>query len=460
MLEFTLAPRKNEMVDALKMILNIPSVKGEAQGNMPYGKGVFDALIRTLNLGERLDFDSVNFFSHLGYVEYGDGDEMLAIVTHLDVVPAGEGWTVPPFEGTVKDGRVYGRGAIDDKGPAIAALFALSAIKENCISLNKRVRIIFGCDEESGWADMDFYKKNGGEIPTMAISPDAEFPIVNAEKGLLHLTLRRTAYDYEQGGALVLTDMHAGERVNVVPALAECTIEGNTKALGAMIDIFNEDSPVKITSASIENGMILQAHGTSAHGSKPEDGKNALNYLIQFLNTLPLKKNVWSDAVYELAAAIGTETSGATLGVAQEDFSGALTLNVGYCKAEKDGPAIGVDIRYPVDSDKDGILHTIKEKLSGFEVEETFSRPSHHVSEDSPLVLGLKQAYEEVTGEKAYCITMGGATYARAFPNSVAFGALFPGQVGTEHQPDEYIEIDSLVKIADILANAILVLCK
>ncbi len=460
MLEFTLAPRKNEMVDALKMILAIPSVKDEAQGNMPYGKGVFDALIKTLNLGEKLDFDSVNFFSHLGYVEYGDGEDMLAIVTHLDVVPAGEGWTVPPFEGTVKDDRIYGRGAIDDKGPAIAALFALSAIKENCISLNKRVRIIFGCDEESGWADMDFYKKNGGEIPTMAISPDAEFPIVNAEKGLLHLTLRRKAYDFQKGGALILTDMRAGERVNVVPALAECAIEGNTQALGAMIDIFNEDCPMKITSVSTDKGMILQAHGISAHGSKPEDGKNALMYLLQFLNTLPLKKNAWSDAVYELAAAVGTETNGAALGIAQEDFSGALTLNVGYCKAQGDDIAIGVDIRYPIDSDKESIIQKIKEKLQGFEVEETFSRPSHYVPEDSPLVSGLKQAYEEVTGEQAYCITMGGATYARAFPNSVAFGALFPGQTGTEHQPDEYIEINSLVKVADIIANAILVLCK
>lgn len=460
MLEFTLAPRKNEMVDALKTILGIKSVKGEAQGNMPYGKGVFDALIKTLNIGERLDFDSVNFFSHLGYVEYGDGDEMLAIVTHLDVVPAGEGWTVPPFEGTVRDGRVYGRGAIDDKGPAIAALFALSGIKENCITLNKRVRIIFGCDEESGWADMDFYKKNGGEIPSMAISPDAEFPIVNAEKGLLHLTLRRKAYDFSPDGALVLADLYAGQRVNVVPALAECTIMGNTRALSQMIDLFNEDSPVKITSAPTEGGMVLQAHGVSAHGSKPEDGKNALTYMIQFLNMLPLKKNALSDAVYELAALIGTETDGGRLGIAQKDFSGALTLNVGYCTTDKDGLTVGVDIRYPVNGDKEAILHKIREALHGFEVEETFSRAAHYVSEDSPLVAGLKQAYEEVTGEKAYCMTMGGATYARAFPNSVAFGALFPGQVGTEHQPDEYIEIDSLVKIADIIANAIVVLCK
>ena len=147
MLDFSLAPRKAEMIEALTKLLRIKSVKGEAQGNMPYGKGVFDALIRTLNIAETLDFDSVNYYSHLGYVEYGDGDDLFAIVTHLDVVPEGEGWTVPAFDGTVRDGRIYGRGAIDDKGPAIAALFALSGIKENCISLNKRVRIIFGCDE-------------------------------------------------------------------------------------------------------------------------------------------------------------------------------------------------------------------------------------------------------------------------------------------------------------------------
>ncbi|MEF9863671.1 MAG: Sapep family Mn(2+)-dependent dipeptidase [Christensenellaceae bacterium] len=170
MLDFSLASRKNEMIDALSKLIGIKSVKSEAQGNMPYGKGVFDALIKTLNIAEHMDFDSVNYFSHLGYVEYGDGEDVFAVLAHLDVVPAGDGWSVPPFEATIKDGKLYGRGAQDNKGPAIAALFALSAIKENCVSLNKRVRIIFGCDEESGWSDIDFYKKNCGEIPTMAIS--------------------------------------------------------------------------------------------------------------------------------------------------------------------------------------------------------------------------------------------------------------------------------------------------
>lgn len=459
MLDFTLAPRRDEMVEALCKILSVKSVKSAPQGNMPYGKGVFDVLIKTLGIGEHLDFDSVNFFSHLGYVEYGDGEEMFGIVTHLDVVPAGEGWTVPPFAGTVKDGRVYGRGAIDDKGPAIAALFALSAIKENCISLNKRVRIIFGCDEESGWSDIDFYKKNGGEIPTMAISPDAEFPIINAEKGLLHLTVSKKAYPVE-GEGLVIKTLDAGERVNVVPAMCKCELTGNAKAVADMAAIFNEDSPVRIETKETAEGIELTAHGVSAHGSKPADGKNALSYMLLFLNMLPLKKNAASDAVYELAELIGAETNGARLHIAAEDESGALTLNLGYFKTTNDGVEAGVDIRYPIHTGKETVLNAIRGAFKELTVNEVFSRLPHFVSEDSTLVKGLKQAYEEVTGEKAYCMTMGGATYARAFPNSVAFGALFPSEQGTEHQPDEYIEIDSLVKTADIIANAILVLCK
>lgn len=459
MLEFSLAPRKDEMIEALCKILSIESVKSAPQGNMPYGKGVFDALIKTLNIAEKLDFDSVNFYSHLGYVEYGDGDEIFGIVTHLDVVPAGDGWTVPPFAGTVKDGRIYGRGAIDDKGPAIAALFALSAIKENCISLNKRVRIIFGCDEESGWSDIDFYKKNGGEVPAMAISPDAEFPIINAEKGLLQLRAVRKAYS-AGGEGLEVQWLRAGERVNVVPAVCTCKITGNNKAVHQMIDLFNEDSPVKITEHEEDGGLVLTARGVSAHGSKPEEGRNALAFMILFLNTLPLKKNAVSDAVYELAEYIGMQTDGTHLGIAARDESGALSLNLGYFRTTEEGVEAGIDIRYPIHTKKETVLSAIRSRIKELSIEEVFSRPPHFVPEDSPLVVGLKQAYEEVTGEKAYCMTMGGATYARAFPNSVAFGALFPGQQGTEHQADEYIEIDSLLKTADIIANAILVLCK
>lgn len=460
MIDFTLAPRKKEMIDALKVVMSVESVKDEPQNLMPYGKGVFDALMRMMNIAERLDFDSVTFFSRLGYVEYGDGEEVLAVLTHLDVVPPGDGWTVPPFDATVKDGRIYGRGAVDNKGPAVAALFALSAIKENCVSLSKRVRLIFGCDEESGWSDIEFYKANGGEIPTMAISPDADFPIINVEKGLMQLALKRERYDVKPASGLELISINGGGRVNVVPDRCECVMGGKTAALKAMLELFNEGVEVPIQIDMAEDGVHLYCEGVPAHGSKPENGKNAVAYMIAFLNQLPLRKNCISDAVYQLAQYIGLETDGALMGVKMSDHSGPLTLNLGYINTTEQGVEAGLDIRYPVTGGKDEIISTIKGNMTEFEVEERFALPPHEVPEDSELVRGLKAAYEETTGEPASCMTIGGATYARAFPNAVAFGPTFPGQKSTEHQADENIEIDSLIRLADILANAIVTLCE
>ncbi len=460
MINFSLASRKGEMLDALTKVMSIESVKDKPQGNMPYGKGVFDALWKMLSLADHLDFDSVNFFSHLGYVEYGDGDEMLAVLTHLDVVPAGDGWTVPPFGATLKDGRIYGRGAIDNKGPAIAALFALSAIKENCISLRKRVRLIFGCDEESDWSDIAFYKNNGGEIPTMAISPDACFPIINTEKALLHLAISHQIYEVNIEGGLHIRSIFGGDRVNVVPSHGECELVGHVESAKQMAVHFNEGLPVQVRVEDMPDGAVkVSVEGVSAHGSRPDQGINALAYLIMFLNTLPLKKNYLSDMVYALAEKIGLQLDGQSLGIQSEDFSGALTLNLGYLHSDGETIEAGLDIRYPLQQTQEAILEQVKQSFEGFDVEVRSAKRAIHVPEDSVLIQGLKQAYEEITDEKAYCMSIGGATYARAFDNSVAFGALFPGEEGTEHQADESIAVDSLIRLADILANAIVVLC-
>lgn len=458
MIDFSLITRKKEMIESLQKLLRIKSVKGEPQPNMPYGKGVFDALMKVMGLAEKLDFDSVNLYSHIGYVDYGEGDEVFAVLTHLDVMPEGDGWTVPAFDGTVKDGKIYGRGAIDNKGPAIAALYALSAIKEGCVNLNKRVRLIFGCDEESGWSDIAFYKKCNEEVPVMAISPDAEFPIINSEKGLVQLNLSLKKYDAEGGGSELVT-LNAGDRVNAVPAYCECLLRSEARVIGELIDIFNEDVPVKIEMEEKEGLLRLFAHGQSAHGSKPEDGLNAASYMIAFLNQLPLKKNYLSDAVYALSQYVGLTTDGSLLGIASEDASGALTLNMGYIKTVSDGVEVGLDIRYPVEKTQGFVVGAVMDKLKDFDLQIAFSLPAHYVPEDSELVTGLKKAYEEIVGEPAHCMAVGGATYARAFPNAVAFGPVFPGQKGTEHQPDEYIEIDSFIKLADIIANAIVMLC-
>lgn len=459
MLDFTLASQRRDMIGALRSLIQIESVKSAPQNLMPYGKGIFDALMHMMSLADSMYFDAVNLFSHVGYVEYGDGDDLVAVLTHLDVVPAGDGWTYPPFDLTEADGRLYGRGTIDNKGPAIAALYALHAIKENCVTLNKRVRLIFGCDEESGWSDLEFYKNSGGEIPQMAFSPDAEFPIINAEKGLIHFTLKIKKIETpDDAEGVELLSINGGDRVNVVPNYCECRLKGNSQSLFNLLDIFNEDVPAKIEGENEGDIIKLTCHGVSAHGSKPSEGINAVMYMVAFLNQLPMVKNDLSEAVYALSKHIGLETDGRTMGLAFADASGALTVNLGYIKSSEKGVEAGLDIRYPVHMEGRRVIRETLFNLAEFEIDVKFAQPPHYVSENSKLVQGLKIAYEEVTGEKPYCMSMGGATYARAFSNAVAFGPLFPGQKGTEHQPDEYIEVESFIKLADIIANAIIIL--
>ncbi|MBD5559573.1 MAG: M20 family metallopeptidase [Clostridia bacterium] len=463
MLEFTLAPQRGEMVESLCKLIRIESVKGKPETLMPYGKGVFNALMKMLGMADHLDFDSVNLYSHMGYVDYGEGDETLAVLTHLDVVPAGDGWTFPPFEGTVQDGRVYGRGAIDNKGPAVAALYALHAIKENGVELDKKVRLLFGCDEESGWADIDFYKQTVGEIPDMAISPDAEFPVVNSEKGAAHYRLSMPREKSEDGSSsrlLKLLSIEGGDRVNVVPATAECLLDCPIEPVTKLANLFVQECPAQLTwEQAGESQLRFSCRGRSAHGSKPQDGVNAVAWLIRFLSTLPLADDSMGRTVRTIAKKIGTKTDGSPMGISRDDESGPLTLNLGFIHTLEDAVEFGLDIRYPVSEPESFITEHVKAAFDKFDLEKTSSLPPHFVAPDSDLVTGLLTAYEDVTHEKGFCISMGGATYARAFPNSVAFGPLFPGQPATEHQPDEYIEVDSLVRVADLLAAAIVRLC-
>ncbi len=178
----TMSLYKDEMINTLIRLMKIESVLSEPEPNRPYGKGLFDALMFMMSTAEDMDLDCVNLFGHLGYIDYGEGDDIVAVLTHIDVVPAGEGWTYPPFDGTIADGKIYGRGSIDNKGPAIASLFALKALNDNGVLLKKKVRLIFGCDEESTWSDMEYYKAHN-TLPSVAFSPDANYPVINAEKG-------------------------------------------------------------------------------------------------------------------------------------------------------------------------------------------------------------------------------------------------------------------------------------
>jgi len=317
MMDFSLLPYKKDIINSLSEFIKIPSVKSEPQGHMPYGKKVFDALMYILNLAESLDLESVNLFSHVGYVEYGEGDDLFVILTHIDVVPEGEGWTYPAFGGVYENGRIYGRGAVDDKGAAICALYVLHALKSNCITLNKKVRLIFGCDEESGWADMDFYLDHEKKQPVMAFSPDANFPVINAEKGLMHLEFSKSAVPAE-GMGVRLKYLKGGTRVNIVPNHAVCFIEGKPSLIREAAELFLNDCDYDFAIEECADGVKISAEGIASHGSKPYDGENAVMRLVAFLNTLPLKKSAASEAVYVLGENIGFDCFGEKLGIKAE----------------------------------------------------------------------------------------------------------------------------------------------
>lgn len=459
MLDFSFEPYRQEMVEVLKNFLKIESVKSESQPNMPYGKGIFDALMFVQSTAERMDLECVNLFGHMAYVDYGDGDEMLGILTHIDVVPKGDGWTMPAFEGIEKDGKIYGRGAIDDKGPCIAALYAIKALSDNCVQLNKKVRLVFGADEESGWADMDFYKQHE-PLPDIAFSPDGEYPVINAEKGLLHVVLSAQGSGDDAG--IVVKSIAAGTRVNVVPNKAECTIAAPITTIQKSLESYK--CPVGATLSAQDGGdglVRIKAIGKSAHGSRPEQGINAASSLLQYLGTLSLSSGDTSEAIYALSSKIGTYYHGELVELdLSDEVSGKLTFNLGTLSLSDGKLEAGLDIRYPITVERKSVEEKLQKHFGAFDIRYQHTLDSHFVPEDSPLVTALKEAYTEVTGEDAYCISIGGATYARAFENAVTFGSLFPGQPNVEHGPDEYIDIDSLIKNAEIIANAIIKLCE
>ena len=459
MLDFSFEPYRHEMIEVLKNFLKIESVKSASQPNMPYGKGIFDALMFVQSTAERMDLECVNLFGHMAYVDYGDGDEMLGILTHIDVVPKGEGWTMDAFGGIEKDGKIFGRGAIDNKGPSIAALYALKALSDNCVQLNKKVRLIFGADEESGWADMDFYKQHEPS-PDIAFSPDGEYPVINAEKGLLHVELSMQA-DEQQSGIFVKS-FTAGTRINVVPNKAECLLSAPFAIIQKSLENYSCPLNAQLTCEDAGDGFVrILAAGKSAHGSRPEKGINAAASLLHYLGTLALSPGSIGQAVYTLASKIGTYYNGEPVELNLEDeVSGKLTFNLGTLNIKDGVLTAGIDIRYPISFRRSLIEEKLNKHFDAFQIRVPHSLDAHFVPEDSALITKLKEAYTEITGEKAYCISIGGATYARAFENAVTFGPLFPGEPGVEHGPDEYIEIDTLMKNAQIIANAIIKICE
>lgn len=437
--------QKDAIIHSVCELMKFKSVSVETNNpDMPFGEECKKILDYTLKLAEELGFRTKNLDGYCGYIEFGEGEEMVGIIGHLDVVPAEieDGWSTPPFEPNIRENKIYGRGAIDDKGPVVASLYAMKAILDSGEKLNKRVRLILGLNEEKAWKCIHHYKEIGEETPSIGFSPDADFPCIYAEKGILSVRLR---HPFSIKNKEILNIDCNNNALNVVPKYCSITLKDTTS----------------------ENIEKLEFNGTAAHAAHPDFGDNAITKLVQHLNE-NLDQNLLDNefTFFAKLAELGLFeiTSPKFLSETTiQDESGILTSNVGFLGFENHILEIGLNLRVPVNTPLAEIkakFESLAEIFPEIEVKFTAEQAPLYVPKDSYLVRTLTEIFNKKAGFNEKPIAIGGGTYARAFPNCVAFGANMPRQKDMCHQVDEFIDIDTLVLSSKIYAEAIYALAK
>ncbi len=419
-----LHPYLDVAVKSISEMIRFDSSRKKHKRGAPFGQGAYECLCRFLSVAEELGFETQNYDGFIGEVTFGEGEEEFAILCHLDVVPAGSGWTKDPFGGIVEGGKIWGRGAVDDKGPAVCCLYALKALKDSGFVPSKKIKLILGCNEEDGWACIDHYNQVAA-MPERGFSPDADFPVIYAEKGILHVRLhfptkRRPPFHYLEGGTsanMVCDYCEARPRALTVTKAQELGLE-------------------------IE-GKKLISRGKSAHGSTPEKGVNAIEPVFRFF----MEK---SEAVRRAYECLFEDIYGLK---GLHDETGYLTLSPNIVKFRKHDLQVTCDIRYPATADVNDIHATLRK--FGVHYETLHHQAPLMLGKDSELVQTLLGVYEECTGKRAQPIAIGGGTYARALKYGAAFGPEMEGDEAVIHQADEYITIERVNLLLEIYQKAI-----
>lgn len=452
--------RKEELIDELQQLIQIESVLDEANAtsDAPFGQGPLQALQFMLNKGEEQGFTTKNVDNFAGHIEMGQGEDLVGILCHVDVVPAGDSWNYPPFKGEIAEGKLYGRGAIDDKGPTMAAWLAMKMIKDAGIPLNKRVRMIIGTDEESGFRCVNHYFSKE-EMPTIGFAPDADFPLINAEKGiaLLDFTLKETLSDEQ------LIAFQSGQRSNMVPDFAKAIVQNVQDEIMGDFQEFINKNQIQGTINQENDKYIVTVQGKSAHAMEPEKGLNAAVLLAKFLKPYLLTK-ASKQFVSFIVEAFDGDHYGTKISLNHSDeMSGKTTLNPGVILFHREkGARIQVSMRYSVSYPfEEKITEATKRTSSyGFSLDVVSNSAPHYVPEEDNLVQTLLSVYRKYTKDHSKPLSTGGGTYARVMKKGVAFGMLFPGEPDVAHQADEFVVIDNLIKAAAIYAEAIVELAK
>jgi succinyl-diaminopimelate desuccinylase len=427
---------QSELISDLIKLINIKSVESAPEIDAPYGKGPAEALSFYLALGESFGFETESFDNHAGHICWNSGDNDVGILVHLDVVPAPEeGWTSPPFNAEEREGKLYGRGSSDNKGPAMVALYIMKILKEAGFQPKRGIRLIAGTNEESGFGGIAHYLTKC-DPPATSIVPDGGFPVVNGEMGIMDIKLTGKITPLSEGWQI--RELRGGSASNMVPDTAE-------------ILLVKEGKELKIS-----------GKGISVHGAKPELGENAISHLMEQLESykadLPM-----AGFLDFYQACLNKDCYGKDLGCACSDKeSGALRVNVGILKFKDDSISLILNIRYPISVKGKDVCRSIEETVEKWGIEMNCLRDSAPLffPIESDLIQTLIKAYQMETGDyESKPIVMGGGTYARTMPNAVAIGGGFPGNKGTAHQINEFVDIGDLMKSARIISSILMDFC-
>lgn len=394
----------------LKKLISFPSVQGEPEEGKPFGKAVADALEFTLSLARELGFETKNYDNYIGEAIYGNGEEEMAILCHLDVVPIGKlsDWKYPPFSATEADGKIYGRGATDDKGPAIVCLYCMKALKDEGFLPKKKIKLIFGCNEESGWKCIEHYNKVA-KMPDFGFSPDADFPVIYAEKGILHI---KAEFDIADG-----IEVKGGSAVNVVCDRCEAIapfVEDVAKRFGVGVD-----------------GEKVVTLGKTAHGSTPDKGANAILPMLFYLEDCGFISDKARKYLFDDELKLKSIS----------DETGNLTMSPDIIETVGNKMYLSVDIRYPSTKNGEEILNKLKEVFPLTVL--SHQKPLFN-DKNSFLIKTLTEIYNSATGENKQPIAIGGGTYARALKEGAGFGPEMEGEDCFIHQPNEFVSIENL----------------
>lgn len=445
----------DEMVKELANIIQIKSVLDTPVENGPFGKGNKECLEYVLDLCARLGFKTKNLDGYCGYAEVGEGKDIFAIISHLDVVPEGEGWTYPPYSATIDKNIMYGRGTWDDKGPAIVSIYTIKALMDQNYPFNKRVRLIFGCNEETGSLCVEHYLKEEGQI-TYGFTPDADFPVIYGEKTINNITLKGKAINQ---GSCQLKSIQAGDAFNAVISKAKFVITyGCEKCKEAFIKQLEEEfnnHPVQCNCQIINDEIHMTVIGKAAHGSLPMLGLNAASYGIYILNAVGLQNSF----IQWYAKYIDLEYNGKKLGCFANDKFGDIAVNVGIVTYEKDQYFVGINCRLPFNTTSLNVVEEMKNTLKDEEVDVTLEYDSQGFlfDEKSPMIQTMMKAYQKVTNDldsKPLCIA--GGTYARHFNNCVGYGASLPFSPEENiHSANERLKLEILDILLEIYVEAV-----